>query len=232
MRPTKNRSIDFFGITLGPTSNTKRSSSSIRSLPTYLKLYWLSFEASSAKGFTPPRSSKSSGVTPVNDGMGKKFIFSYRLPWSSKVKSDTRWYSPITWPPIPSTWTRASRLKKYSLSARRNCVSFAVNLRMISSTWAWVRLAEPVVDGAATFVLAADCCARAIRLQIERASAPNSASRREVFMKGFIGCSSSIVLPGMRPGAAELCQWDRARLQLRQMREIGRLLPSGQNRLR
>ena len=45
---------------------------------------------------------------------------------------------------------------------------------------------------------------------------------------GFIGYSLSILHE--TASSAGLYQWDRARLQLRQMKEIERLLPAGQNR--
>src|SRR2546423_626595 len=67
-------------------------------------------------------------------GIGKKRIFSKRLPLSSKTKRDVRWYSPEICPPHAIVWMTASRLNSYSLSARRNSVSFCAIVRMMRST--------------------------------------------------------------------------------------------------
>src|SRR2546423_1428362 len=69
-------------------------------------------------------------------GMGKKRIFSKRLPLSSKTKREVRWYSPEICPPHAMVWMTASRLNSYSFKARRNSVSFCAIVRMMRSTFA------------------------------------------------------------------------------------------------
>src|SRR5215207_1967788 len=85
-------------------------------------------------------------------GMGKKRIFSKRLPLSSKTKRDVRTYSPEICPPHASVCMTASRVKPYSFRAFLNSDSFCVNARMIRA----------VSSGAPERLTTCVCCAGAV----------------------------------------------------------------------
>src|SRR5215212_4172043 len=110
-------------------------------------------------------------------GMGKKRIFSKRLPLSSKTKREVRWYSPEICPPHASVCMTASRVKPYSFRALRNSASFCVNARMMRA----------VSSGAPERLTACVACAGAVCAAAADASrAADRNEKRTLFIKLFL----------------------------------------------